>query len=70
MEFKNESFIVNDDPGKPSILYFVSVILVNLVFLTVCGGLIFIAKKFLKSIPPGRKLVCTDFIGFIYKPKN
>ena len=66
MQFKNESILVNDDPGKPSILYFVSVIMFNIVFLTVCGGLIFIAKKFLKSIPPGRKLVCTDFLGFIY----
>ena len=43
---------------QPSIFYLISIIAFNVVFLTVCGGLVIIAKKFLKSIPPGRKLVC------------
>ncbi len=63
-KYNNDSdvFSVNDtleQNGQPSILNKISVISFNIVFLNVCGGLIFIAKQFIKSIPPGRKLVCT-----------
>ena len=62
MQYQNESVFSNEDDtlgqnGHPSIFYLLSIITFNVLFLTVCGGLIIIAKKFLKSIPPGRKLV-------------
>ena len=63
MKYKNDSdsdvYNTLEQNGQPSILDKISVISFNVVFLIVCGGLIFIAKKFIKSVPPGRKLVCT-----------
>lgn len=63
MKYKNGSDVFNvydtlEQNGQPSFLDKISVISFNVVFLKVCGALIFIAKKFIKSIPPGRKLVC------------
>ena len=64
MKYNNDSDVFSvydtlEQNGEPSIFNKISVISFNVVFLNVCGGLIFIAKQFIKSIPPGRKLVCT-----------
>ena len=61
MNNQNESVFSNIydtlENEQPSIFYLILIITFNVLFLIVCGGLIIIAKKFLKSIPPGRKFV-------------
>ena len=61
MQYQNDSVFSNDydtlDNKQPSIFYLFLIITFNVFFLIICGGLIIIAKKFLKSIPPGRKFV-------------